>query len=396
MLNEPIHVLGAGPIGLLWTASIRSKFPTYPITLLLRDHARNRKRVTAAGGSGSGSKASTNRSQSNDHWLDISWNNRNFSHAVHRNQQEQLSLPVQFIGDPQHEKERIQTLIVATKAHQAKNAVESVFERLLLPGMTGRIEHGDNEGDDKVDSASSSSSPTRIIVLCNGALSVREELSKILSQTQKMENIVSLDLATTTHGAYLSKPDGLVHAGVGTTFLEQHTTNGMVDLWNQAGLKCTSLRSQKLVSILWNKLAANCVINPLTSIFQCTNGELLLEPSFPEIREDILKEIADVAAGVAGTDAAAKEQQTENCATTNVPTIDEMRDFVAKTIRDTENNKSSMYQDLIMGQQQKTEIEHLNGYVVRKGKEMGIDCPTNEDLCSRIAELAFRNASRNR
>mmetsp|Transcript_3796 Transcript_3796/g.9960 ORF Transcript_3796/g.9960 Transcript_3796/m.9960 type:complete len:397 (+) Transcript_3796:90-1280(+) len=396
MLNEPIHVLGAGSIGLLWTASIRSKFPTYPITLLLRDHARNRERVTAARGSGRGSKTNNNHLQTSRHRLDISWNNRNFAHVKDPNEQEQISLPVQFIGDPQHEKERIKTLIVATKAHQAKHAVKSVLGRLLPPEMIDCKEKGDKEYDDKFDSAFSSSSPTRIIVLCNGALSVREELSKVLRQTQNRENTISLDLATTTHGAYLSEPDCLVHAGVGTTFLEQHTTNGLVDLWNRAGLKCTSLQSQQLVSMLWNKLAANCVINPLTSIFRCTNGELLLEPSFPELREEILNEVADVATDAADEDARAKDQDTGVCTTVSVPTIDEMRAFVVQTIRDTKNNKSSMYQDIITGKQQKTEIEHLNGYVVRKGKEMGRDCPINEDLCLRIAELASRNGSRDR
>ena len=34
------------------------------------------------------------------------------------------------------------------------------------------------------------------------------------------------------------------------------------------------------------------------------------------------------------------------------------------------------------------EIDHLNGYIVRKGREFGIDCSTNEDLCLRIKQLA--------
>eukprot|EP00536_Pseudo-nitzschia_multiseries_P001257 jgi/Psemu1/180480/e_gw1.15.50.1 len=114
-------------------------------------------------------------------------------------------------------------------------------------------------------------------------------------------------------------------------------------------------------AVLWNKLAANCVINPLTSLFRCTNGELAMEPSFPELREQLLAEVARVAKA--------------------------MRDFVTRTITATRDNKSSMYQDILRGNQTKTEIDHLNGYVVRKGRELGLDCPSNEDLCSRIAEL---------
>jgi ketopantoate reductase len=53
--------------------------------------------------------------------------------------------------------------------------------------------------------------------------------------------------------------------------------------------------------LLWKKLVANCVINPLTTIYQCTNGELLLELSFPELQHDILQEVAQVAAAAMKT-----------------------------------------------------------------------------------------------
>ena len=60
-------------------------------------------------------------------------------------------------------------------------------------------------------------SSSKIIVLCNGALSVRDELSKILDN-------IPLVLATTTHGAYREeheKEHFLVHVGVGKTFVEE-------------------------------------------------------------------------------------------------------------------------------------------------------------------------------
>jgi 2-dehydropantoate 2-reductase len=153
--------------------------------------------------------------------------------------------------------------------------------------------------------------------------------------------------------------------------------------------------------MLWNKLAANCVINPLTSIFRCTNGELLLEPSFLEMQENILMEVANVASGVLilmEKEKEAAEKGRINITTTTTESIiddnnnkssirlvDEMRKFVSQCILDTRDNKSSMYQDIMKGQY--TEIKHLNGYVVRKGKEMGIYCPYNEYLYQRILEL---------
>ena len=323
MWNKPIHVLGAGSIGLLWTASIRSRLQKYPITLLLRDHEQNRKKVVQ------------------DH-LGLSWKSRRDDDDDNKTKLQNISLPVQFIRDPQHSTDTIQTLLVATKAHQAKQAVESVLDRFLL---------GNDDTDNK----------TQIIVLCNGALSVRDEL-------KKLDNKLSLVLATTTHGAYLETQQTLIHAGYGTTVLEQN--EGMVKLWNEANLNCSSITSQQMESVLWNKLAANCVINPLTSLFECTNGELLMEPSFFELQDELLTEVASVAEGIV----------------TNPPTIDEMRQFVSQTIHATVHNKSSMYQDILANRT--TEIQHLNGYVVRKARELGQECPANEDVCMRIAALA--------
>ena len=416
MFHESIHVLGAGSIGILWAASIRSKFPAYPITLLLRDHDKNRKRVEAAGAAiTSRNNSSSEGNDCRQFELGITWNNR----QALPEQNQRIFLPVQFIGDDseqlrhnrqqhEYEQEQIQTLIVATKAHQAKQAVESVLDRLVLPTKNC---DGDGQCASSSDNSLPSFSSTRIILLCNGALSVREELSKILPLNPANgdnSNTISLTLATTTHGAYVSGPNELVHAGAGTTFLEEPSSlssspslehNSIVQVWNQAGLNCTSLSSREMNSMLWKKLAANCVINPLTSIFRCTNGELLMEPSFPQLREEILMEVAHVAAVAIETENRQRQEQEPSLsveATSNnnynsssgIPSIDEMLKFVTQTILATRDNKSSMYQDILKGQQhQRTEIDHLNGYVVRKGKEMSFDCPANIDLCSRIAEL---------
>jgi len=124
-----------------------------------------------------------------------------------------------------------------------------------------------------------------------------------------------------------------------------------------------------------------------------------MEPSFPQLREEILMEVARVAAVAIETDDQQRQQQESSSSvegtssnnyniSSGIPSIDEMRKFVTQTILATRDNKSSMYQDILRGQHhQRTEIDHLNGYVVRKGREMGFECPANEDLCSRIAEL---------
>jgi 2-dehydropantoate 2-reductase len=49
------------------------------------------------------------------------------------------------------------------------------------------------------------------------------------------------------------------------------------------------------------------------------------------------------------------------------------------------NVKSSVLQSLERGEQ--TEIDHLNGFLVRKAKETGVDIPVNEQLVKMVHEI---------
>jgi 2-dehydropantoate 2-reductase len=199
-----------------------------------------------------------------------------------------------------------------------------------------------------------------------------------------------LILATTTHGAYREQSDGndphplvkdVTHAGFGKTFIEDSYAGKKIgNLWNAIGLNCSTISSPQMQELLWKKLAANCVINPLTAIFQCTNGELLLNPSFPSIQHRILQEIAIVAAQMLERNDNHPEMNA-----TQAPSVDILREFVDQVIQDTRANKSSMYQDILLNR--RPEIDHLNGYIVKKGREVGLDCPMNQDICHSIMKL---------
>ena len=314
--REPIHILGAGSIGVCWAALIRSAYPTYPVTLLAR----------------------TNASE------DPNTRHVALKRLHPQTQVEQLKLPQQVIGSIEHDT-KIKNLLVTTKSYQAKEAVESVLPYL------------------EKDSS-------KIIVMCNGALSVKEDLSTFN---------IPLVLATTTHGAYLENDKkSVVHAGVGRTFVEAMPQ--LAEFWDSVGMRCESLPTNDLNRMLWQKLAANCVINPLTAIFQCSNGELLIEPSFPQLSHEIEGELASVANHVDPNSGVSE---------------DSLRSFVYEVIRDTEHNKSSMYQDIVW-KNQKSEIDHLNGFVVKKGRAVGIECLTNEDIVGRVKELESKNLAKNK
>jgi 2-dehydropantoate 2-reductase len=352
LCRDPLHILGAGSIGQLFAASIRCVFPSYPVTMLLREHHRLRL-----------NDAET---------MTIQWKRflRTTEATTSGSNVEAVCVPVEYLQGSSDEKDLppIRNLVVTTKAYQAVEAVQSVLTRMTT--ISG------DEADSDVDKP-------KIILLCNGVLSVREELmAHLLKQDQ--QHSVQLVLATTTHGAYREPPHTLVFAGYGQTFIEESALN-IGNLWNEAGLNCIAHSSQEMNWLLWKKLAANCVINPVTAIYQCTNGELLLEPSFPVLQAEILDEVAQVAQTVLTTNKVDCSKKSESAVQDTKMMVETLRGFVNQVIRETEANISSMYQDII--QSRRTEIDHLNGYVVRKGRDVNIECPINEEILQKVKEL---------
>jgi 2-dehydropantoate 2-reductase len=313
---EPLHILGSGSIGLLWAASIRSAFPSYPLAVLLRPHHKSR----IGGG-------------------------KEIIVCTRQNKRPRMAhVPAQYIGD---DNPQIRNLILSTKAYQAADAVESVIPRLDPENL-------------------------RIVVLCNGALDARETLMSTLHK----HNIHSphLVMCTTTNGVYQEPPDEdmfhLVHVGLGRTFLGGMPN--LAQLWDQSGLNAKSIEPQQMEVLLWQKLAANCVCNPLTALWETPNGKLFDHPSFASTREQVVNEVSRIG-------------QTLH------PELGEelspigLDRFVEQVIQDNLQNKSSMFHDV--KKQQRTEVDNLNGYIVRKGRKLGIETPANDELLLQIQQI---------
>jgi 2-dehydropantoate 2-reductase len=119
---------------------------------------------------------------------------------------------------------------------------------------------------------------------------------------------------------------------------------------------------------LWEKAMANLVINPLGALARVRNGAVGTEERFQNTARDILKETTAVA-----TSEGVRID------------LDEAYQIFRTTAAATAENENSMLRDIQCGKP--TEIAHLNGHVVRKGKEKGIPVPTNESLVEQIETL---------
>lgn len=118
--------------------------------------------------------------------------------------------------------------------------------------------------------------------------------------------------------------------------------------------------SDGVLTALWQKLIINCVYNALSALTQQPYGWLIAQQGVPAVMQDIAAECKAVALAD-GVQLPAS--------------VDEAVAAIARTMP---RQLSSTAQDLARGKP--TEIDHLNGYVVRRGQALGIATPINRLL----------------
>jgi 2-dehydropantoate 2-reductase len=177
---------------------------------------------------------------------------------------------------------------------------------------------------------------------------------------------------TTAQGATLRGTGHIRHAGMGETVIGGIDENSAFhaklirDLFMSAYIP-TEVTGD-VQSILWGKLLVNCGINALTAIMRITNGQL---PAIVPLYEVMKKAVAEGAA-------------IAQHSGINLPYSDPV-EKVVEVCEATADNRSSMLQDIEAGK--KTEIDYLNGALVRYGIDAGIAVPTNSFLTHLIHAL---------
>ena len=127
--------------------------------------------------------------------------------------------------------------------------------------------------------------------------------------------------------------------------------------------------TNKIEEDLWAKMLYNCALNPLGAILDATYGALAENNSTRFIMDNISKEIFEVL-GTAGYKTHWKK------------TEDFLKVFYDRLVPDTAGHKSSTLQDILA--KKKTEIEALNGAVIRLAEMHSIEVPYNKTIYNLI------------
>jgi 2-dehydropantoate 2-reductase len=140
----------------------------------------------------------------------------------------------------------------------------------------------------------------------------------------------------------------------------------LAELFVNAGVPCRI--SDNIEGELWTKLAMNCAYNPISALTRSRYGRIVGNSMTRELLRRTTEEIIAVA------NAAGVRLSVSNLLDAVYALGAGMLDTLSSTAQDLERGK-------------RTEIDSLNGYVVRRGAELGIDTPVNQTLHALIKVL---------
>ncbi|EPS41561.1 hypothetical protein H072_4585 [Dactylellina haptotyla CBS 200.50] len=336
-----IHILGNGNVGNLLAHSLRSQRNPPPVTLLLHNlHIQQRFRACG-------------------HRIRVE---RNRIASVVTGFEYEVTDRAMFEAWAASAARPISRLIVATKAHQTRVALESIKDRL--------------------------NADSTVMLVQNGMGALEDIKTHLWPNEEDRPNIV---IGINSHGAHTIRPFSVIHAGFGKIDLSvvprepppqgqpypnipptldslPPTTRELLNILlecHDLGYSLTSYPD--IIAAQLEKLAVNAVINPLSVMFNCYNGQLLYNFPISRMFRLIIFEISKVIAAM---------PELDNLVDREIRFSPErLEKVVVGVAKKTATNISSMLQDVRAGKP--TEVEYINGYVVRKGADLGIPCAVN-------------------
>ncbi len=168
-------------------------------------------------------------------------------------------------------------------------------------------------------------------------------------------------------GAAMTAPGRVKHSGRGDLVIGDIWGNdglrqrlgGIAAMFENAGVPCRI--SENVEGELWTKMIINCAYNAISALGRARYGELVRQPETRAVMRQVTEEALAVA----------------RAGGVRLPDVD-MVETVRRIADAMSEATSSTAQDIARGN--RTEIDSLNGYLVRRGAELGVATPVNQTL----------------
>lgn len=244
------------------------------------------------------------------------------------------------------------------------NGVETVpVKATMEPGEIGSVDlvmvfvkaHATHEA--ALTAAGLQGPDTLVMTLQNG-----------LGNAEKIAAVVGAErvlVGTTAMGATLEGPGCVIDNGKGVTHIGNFAASVTRKLYEIAAVFSRSglytIVDANVEALRWSRLTVNAGLNALSAVTGFSNGQLA---DYPETQELMNRAVAEAEA-VARSHGAALPHAN-------------MQAQVLANAQATKDNKSSMLQDVL--KKRPTEIDAINGAIVREGAALGVATPVNEVL----------------
>lgn len=169
--------------------------------------------------------------------------------------------------------------------------------------------------------------------------------------------------------ASVPQPAQVKHVGRGDLVVgpREARTEKFAALFERAGVACRI--SDNIDGELWTKLIWNCALNAISALGRARYGQIAASEDARKVVEVVVNEVLAVAA-------AARIQ---------LPGVEDIKAGLAGALKIATQMAgaiSSTGQDLMRGK--RTEIDSLNGYIARRGAQLGVPTPVNHALYSLV------------
>jgi 2-dehydropantoate 2-reductase len=195
----------------------------------------------------------------------------------------------------------------------------------------------------------------------------------VLSMQNGVDNVEQIRTAATIEAlptvvyvaASVPEPGRIKHVGRGDLVVgpENETTKRIAALFLRANVPCRI--SENIQGELWTKLVWNCALNAMSALGHAKYGQIAASADAWKVVEGAVYEVLAVA----------------RAAGIHPPGLEDPKAAIAgalKVATQMSEAVSSTGQDLNRGK--RTEIDSLNGYVSRRGAELGVPTPVNQAL----------------
>jgi 2-dehydropantoate 2-reductase len=156
---------------------------------------------------------------------------------------------------------------------------------------------------------------------------------------------------------------GALDAGTSGPPARAGVLQDLVALFGAAGVQVTI--SDDVMAELWSKLLVNCAYNAISALAQAPYARLAALPEIRELQDLVVREVVALA-------------RAEGIALAVEPSLQ----AVERIARSMPAQLSSTAQDL--ARRKPSEIDHLNGFIARRGRELGVAVPVNQTLAALV------------